>query len=281
MAWFLKPKYGLKAPDKKPDIDKEGLWTKCTQCKEIIYNREWEENFRVCPKCNHHYRLSAQERIQLLIDTETFEEHDKHLCSSDPLNFQLLEGTYQERLVQTQRKTGLSDAMITGTGEIYGSNVELCVMDFGFFGGSMASVMGEKIVRAINNCLKHKIPLIIVSCSGGARMHEGVFSLMQMSKTCAALSKLAEEKILYISLLTDPTTGGVSASFASIGDINIAEPNALIGFAGPRVIEQTIKQKLPKGFQRSEFLLEHGFIDLIIHRKELKAKLHQIMDFFS
>lgn len=280
MAWFSKPKYGLKAPGRRTETP-EGLWTKCIQCKEIHYNQEWEENLRVCPNCDYHYRLTSKERIQLLIDPNTFQEHDEHLCSTDPLKFEHLNESYRDKLIQTQRKTGLSDSVITGIGQIFGAKVEICVMDFSFFGGSMASVMGEKIVRAIQNCFKYKIPLICVSCSGGARMQEGVFSLMQMAKTCTALSKLSQEKILYISILTDPTMGGVTASYASIGDIIIAEPNALIGFAGQRVIEQTIKQKLPNGFQRSEFLLEHGFLDIIIHRKELKKKLYQTILFFT
>ena len=281
MSWFFKPKYGLKAPEKQGKKKPEGLWTKCIFCNEIIYNREWEENLRVCPKCNYHYRLTAKERIELLIDQDSFNEHDQYLSSTDPLKFEHVNESYKNKLAQTQKKTGLSDAIVTGMGEINGSEVEICVMDFSFFGGSLASVMGEKIVRGIKNCIKYKIPLIIVSCSGGARMQEGVFSLMQMAKTCAALAKLAEEKILYISLLTDPTMGGVSASFASIGDIIIAEPNALIGFAGPRVIEQTIKQKLPDEFQKSEFLLEHGFVDIIAQRKELKNTIHKIIHFFT
>ncbi|HEO64822.1 MAG TPA: acetyl-CoA carboxylase carboxyltransferase subunit beta [Spirochaetes bacterium] len=280
MAWFNKPKYGLKAPDHRTEKPK-GLWTRCFNCKEIIYNREWEENLRVCPRCGYHYRLNSKERIQLLIDQGSFQEHDKNLSSVDPLGFENLGQKYQDKLIQTQKKTGLKDAIVTGTGLIHGIKTELCVMDFSFFGGSMGSVIGEKIVRAIQNSIKQRIPLIIVSCSGGARMQEGVYSLMQMAKTCSALTKLADEKILYISVLTDPTTGGVTASFASIGDITIAEPNALIGFAGPRVIEQTIKQKLPNGFQSSEFLLEHGFIDFIVGRKELKNQLAQLLHFFS
>jgi len=280
MAWFFKPKYGLKAPE-PPSDNSQGLWTKCVQCNEIIYNREWEEYFRVCPKCDYHSRLSAKDRIQLLIDPGTFQEHDKSLSSTDPLMFEHLGESYRQKLLTTQQKTGLSDAIITGTGNIHGKRVEIGVMDFSFFGGSMASVMGEKIVRAIKNSIRYKIPLIIVSCSGGARMQEGLFSLMQMAKTCTALSKLAQEKLSYISVLTDPTTGGVTASFASIGDINIAEPGALICFAGPRVIEQTIKQKLPQGFQRSEFLLEHGFIDIIVHRKKLKDNIDQILNYLD
>ncbi len=280
MAWFNKPKYGLKAPDHRTETPK-GLWTRCFNCKEIIYNREWEENLRVCPRCGYHYRLNSKERIQLLVDQGSFQEHDKDLSSVDPLQFESLGQRYQDKLTLTQEKTGLKDAIVTGIGLIHGIKSELCVMDFSFFGGSMGSVIGEKIVRAIQNSIKNRIPLIIVSCSGGARMQEGVFSLMQMAKTCSALTKLADEKILYISVLTDPTTGGVTASFASIGDITIAEPNALIGFAGPRVIEQTIKQKLPNGFQSSEFLLEHGFIDFIVNRKELKNQLAQLLHFFS
>ena len=280
MSWFFKPKYGLKAPDKQSQ-KAEGLWTKCLKCNEIIYNREWEENLRVCPKCDYHYRLSSKERIQLIIDPETFQEHDRELSSSNPLNFQNVAESYETKLKATKEKTNLEDAIVTGTGLIHGIKVELCVMDFSFFGGSLGTVMGEKIVRSTNRAMKQKSPLIIISCSGGARMQEGVFSLMQMAKTCSALAKLADEKILYISVMVDPTLGGVTASFASIGDINIAEPNALIGFAGPRVIEQTIKQKLPEGFQRSEFLLDHGFIDFIAHRKELKNKLYQLIHFFS
>ncbi|MDH5681128.1 MAG: acetyl-CoA carboxylase, carboxyltransferase subunit beta [Spirochaetota bacterium] len=280
MAWFFKPKYGLKAPDKQSQ-KAEGLWTKCLQCNEIIYNREWEANLRVCPKCDYHYRLSSLERIQLIIDPETFQEKDADLASSNPLQFKDANESYEGKLQKTKEKTNLKDSIISGTGEIHGIKVEICVMDFTFFGGSLGTVMGEKILRSINRAIKHKTPLIIVSCSGGARMQEGVFSLMQMAKTCSGLARLSEERILFISVLADPTLGGVTASFASIGDINIAEPNALIGFAGPRVIEQTIKQKLPSGFQRSEFLLDHGFIDLIAHRKELKSKLYQLIHFFS
>lgn len=280
MAWFFKPKYGLKAPE-NPKQPQEGLWTSCISCKEIIYNREWEDNLRVCPKCNYHYRLNSSERIQMIADPNTFVEHDQKLSSSDPLNFESLNERYSDKIIQTKNKTKLNDAIITGTCKIHGIKVEICVMDFSFIGGSLGSVMGEKILRAIQHAIKLNIPLIIFSCSGGARMQEGVISLMQMAKTCAALSKLSLSKLLYISVLTDPTMGGVSASFASIGDVILAEPNSLIGFAGPRVIEQVIKQKLPAGFQRAEFLLERGFIDFIINRKDMKNKLYQLIQFFS
>jgi len=280
MAWFNKPKYsvlgtsGKNDPQGKPPKE---LWTKCPGCGEVIYNKEWDENLKVCPKCNFHNRLSSQERIELLADPESFREYDKGLYSLDPLGFTDAAGPYSEKLKASEEKTGMKDGIVCGSAKLDGLPVEMGVMDFSFMGGSMGSVIGEKICRVIDNSLKNRAPVILVSSSGGARMHEGIISLMQMAKTSAWLSKLGKAGVPFISLLTHPTTGGVTASFASIGDIIIAEPGALIGFAGPRVIEQTIRQKLPEGFQTSEFVLEHGFVDMIVERKELKASIARVL----
>ena len=284
MKWFFKPKYGLKGIwDKRDEFEKKNgnLWTKCYSCQEIIHHEELKKNIKVCPKCDYHYRLSAKERVSMLVDSGTFEEKDKDLCSTDPLNFEYGVIKYRDKLIETREKMNIKESMISGCGELSGFEVEVCAIDFNFFGGSLGVVMGEKIVRSIDRSIKHKRVLLIVSCSGGARMQEGVLSLMQMAKISCGLNRLSESKGLYISILTDPTMGGVSASFGSAGDIIIAEPKALIGFAGPRVIEQTIKQKLPAGFQRSEFLLEHGFIDLIVCRLELKNKITKLIKFFK
>ncbi len=280
MAWFSKPKVGVSSNEHK-DFSDKGLWKRCDNCNEVIYNKEWEENWRVCPKCSFHYRMAANERIQLLIDNNTFEEHDRDLSPDDPLDFTDQRGKYTERISSSKKKAKLNESIVTGTGNLKGRKVEICVMDFSFLGGSLGGGTGEKILRATNNALKNKIPLIIVSCSGGARMQEGIISLMQMAKTTAGLQRLSKAKIPYISVLADPTTGGVTASYSMVGDVNIAEPNALIGFAGPRVIEQTIKQKLPPGFQRAEFLLEHGFIDIISERKQLKDTIATVLDYLA
>lgn len=279
MAWFFRGKDTRGEVKEKKLVMPEGLWTKCENCKETVYKREIERNWKICPKCNYHFRISARERISLLLDENSFREYDEKMGSQDPLNFKDSK-KYKERLKVSRLKTGLEDAVICGEGSIGGFPVSISVFEFGFMGGSMASVVGEKITRAIELSVAKHIPLVIISCSGGARMQEGILSLMQMAKTNAALARLNAEKVLYISVLTDPTTGGVTASFASIGDIIIAEPKALIGFAGPRVIEQTIRQQLPNGFQRAEFLLEHGMIDMILERKALRETLIKIFSLF-
>jgi acetyl-CoA carboxylase carboxyl transferase subunit beta len=277
---FGKPKYTIVKVAKKKDIP-EGLWTKCEECGEIIYNKALEEGLKVCPKCDYHFILTAHERIEMLLDADSFEERDAALRSLDPLQFKGPR-SYEEKLKQDQAATGLNEACITGRGAIDGKRVIFVVTDSRFIMGSMGSVVGEKIARATELAMNLRLPLVIVSGSGGgARMYEGLFSLMQMAKTSAALAKLHEAKVPFISVLTNPTMAGVMASFASLGDIIIAEPKALIGFTGPRVIEQTIRQKLPPGFQRSEFLLEHGLIDMIMHRKNLKFGIAGIMDYLT
>ena len=280
MVWFRKPKYTVVGPPVKKEMP-DGLWTKCQGCGEIIYNKELEENLKVCPKCNYHFRMGARERISFLLDKGSFQEYDRDMASVDPLNFQGVI-SYKDKLSEEQKKTGLIEAAITGEGRLHEHRLIIAVTDSNFIMGSMGSVVGEKITRAIERAVEEKLPFLSVSGSGGgARMYEGIFSLMQMAKTSAAIAKLAEERLLFISLLTDPTMGGVAASFASLGDIVIAEPGALIGFAGPRVIRETIGKPLPEGFQRAEFLLEHGLIDMIVSRKELKEKLTNIFSFFE
>ena len=279
MALFGKPKYTIVRLRKKEIPD--GLWTKCQECSETLYNKTLEENLRVCPKCNYHFTLGAYERINILLDKDTFREYDKDMISPDPLDFKGPK-TYKEKLATDQGLTGLKDAVVSGEGSLDNKKIIIAVTDSRFIMGSMGSVVGEKITRAIEAATERKLSLIIVSGSGGgARMYEGMYSLMQMSKTCAALAYHHKEKLAYISVLTDPTMAGVMASFAGVGDVIIAEPKALIGFTGPRVIEQTIRQKLPPGFQRSEFLLEHGLIDMIVHRKNLKTTLSQLLDYLS
>lgn len=279
MALFGKPKYTIVRLRKKEIPD--GLWTKCQECSETLYNKTLEENLRVCPKCNYHFTLGAYERINILLDKDTFREYDKDMVSPDPLDFKGPK-TYKEKLATDQGLTGLKDAVVSGEGSLDNKKIIIAVTDSRFIMGSMGSVVGEKITRAIEAATERKLSLIIVSGSGGgARMYEGMYSLMQMSKTCAALAYHHKEKLAYISVLTDPTMAGVMASFAGVGDVIIAEPKALIGFTGPRVIEQTIRQKLPPGFQRSEFLLEHGLIDMIVHRKNLKQTLSQLLDYLS
>jgi acetyl-CoA carboxylase carboxyl transferase subunit beta len=258
----------------------EGLWIKCNNCGEIIYSKEIDRNLKVCPKCEYHFRITARERIDLLVDPGTFKEFDSQIHSEDPLQFKDSQ-KYRDRIKAAVKKTGLSDAVISGTCTLDGIPVVLTVFDFFFMGGSMGSVVGEKITRAIEKAVENRCGMVIISSSGGARMQEGALSLMQMAKTSAALARLRRERLPFISVLTDPTTGGVTASFAMLGDVNLAEPKALIGFAGPRVIEQTIRQELPEGFQRSEFVLEHGMIDRIVNRKELKKTMVTILRAFS
>jgi acetyl-CoA carboxylase carboxyl transferase subunit beta len=274
MAWFKKTK-DIRT-DKKGKIP-EGLWVKCDGCKEIVYKKEIDRNLKVCPKCNYHFRISARERLKLLIDDGSFIETDETLVSVDPLNFKD-KISYKDRLIEKQKVTGLKEAVISGDALIKGYPVSLVIMDFSFMGGSMGSVVGEKVSRAAERALEKKQPLVIVSSSGGARMQEGIFSLMQMAKVSAAIGRMKDNGILYISILCDPTFGGVTASFASIGDIIIAEPKSLIGFAGARVIEQTIKQPLPEDFQRAEFLLEHGLIDMVVERQHLREKLAKLFE---
>ena len=271
MVWFRKEKQPIESPKEKR-IQTEGLWVKCDDCKQILWKKDLEASLLCCPKCNHHFKMGSRARLEMLFDEGRYEEHDAGLASTDPLQFKDSK-TYSDRLRQAERNTGMKDALITGEGQLEGKPVIICAMEFQFIGGSMGGVVGEKVTRAIDRCIAKKLPLVVVSCSGGARMMEGVISLMQMSKISAALARLDEVQKPYISVLTDPTTGGVTASFAMLGDLNIAEPGALIGFAGPRVIEQTIRQKLPEGFQRAEFLLAHGMLDDIVPRKELKGFL--------
>lgn len=249
------------------------LWIKCPNCSEIVYKNDIDKNLRKCPLCNHYFSMSAWERIELLIDKDSFEEMDKDLRSDDPLNFP----QYKKRYAETAEKTGLNDGLISGVGTINGLRVSIACMDFGFLGGSMGSVVGEKITRAIERGAELSIPVIVVCTSGGARMHEGILSLMQMAKTSAAIERLKHKGIPYVAIPVDPTTGGVTASFAMLGDIILSEPKALIGFAGARVIEQTIKQKLPEGFQRSEFLQEHGMVDVIAKREDMKQTLYNFL----
>jgi acetyl-CoA carboxylase carboxyl transferase subunit beta len=278
MAWFWKKKEGDVGPRKV--VIAEGLWVKCDSCKEIVYRAEVERAGRVCPKCRYPFRISARERIGSLVDEGSFEERDAGLRSQDPLGFKDTR-RYTDRLKSAKAKTGIEEAVITGVARMGGFPVVLCVFEFDFMGGSMASVVGEKIARAVEMAVQKRVPLIIVSASGGARMQEGVLSLMQMAKTAAALQRLGEERVPYLSILTDPTTGGVTASFAMLGDVIVAEPRALIGFAGPRVIAETIRQPLPEGFQRSEFLLEHGQVDLVVERRDLKETLRRILAWFE
>ncbi len=270
--WFRKDRAPKEPRERRQSKVPEGLWVKCDSCRQILYNKELSRNFKVCPKCGFHFRLSAPERLRMLFDGETYTELDADLRSSDPLKFRDSK-RYRDRLRQSEESVGPSDAIVTASGRMGGIPVIIGAMEFFFLGGSMGSVVGEKVARAAERARKERRPLILVSTSGGARMQEGILSLMQMAKIAAALERLAEARVPYISVLADPTTGGVTASYAMLGDLNVAEPNALIGFAGPRVIEQTIRQTLPDGFQRAEFLLEHGMIDLIVPRAEMKATL--------
>ena len=279
MGWFKRKKENISPNSKKTDIP-DGQWSKCEDCGEIIHNKQLEVNLWCCPKCNYHFRIGSGQYILFLLDKGSFKELDKKMRSGDPLEFTDTK-KYNERIVATIKKSGLNDAIKTGTGKIEGKKVAFACMDFSFIGGSMGSVVGEKIARAIDAAYEDKIPLIIISQSGGARMMEGAFSLMQMAKTSSRLARLADAKLPFISVLTDPTTGGVTASYAMLGDVIIAEPKALIGFAGPRVIKQTIGKDLPPGFQRSEFLLENGFLDFIVNRKQLREKLSQLITYLT
>lgn len=280
MAWFRKKKAGLAPVEQKQVQMPEGVWSKCKNCDEIIYAKEIERNLNVCPKCDYHFRISARDRIGLILDQDSFTEMDAGIRSIDFLDFKDSK-KYKERIKGTIKKTGMNDAVVCGGGTIDGLPVVAAVFDFSFMGGSMGSVVGEKITRAIEKGLEERRSVIVFSSSGGARMQESIMSLMQMAKTSAALAKLKKAGLPFVSVLTDPTTGGVTASFAMLGDVNIAEPRALIGFAGPRVIEQTIRQKLPEGFQRSEYLLEHGMIDMIVRRQEMKERLSQVLRVFT
>jgi acetyl-CoA carboxylase carboxyl transferase subunit beta len=281
MAWFKRDKKPIENPTPVDErrVRTEGLWIKCDSCRATIWKKDLEANWEVCPKCDHHFRLSARRRLDLLFDDERWTEIDADLASNDPLHFADTK-PYAKRLEEAQRKLGMKDAVITAEGSVNGRPTICCSMEFGFIGGSMGAVVGEKVTRAIERSLSQKQPLVVVSCSGGARMMEGAVSLMQLAKVSAALARLDEARLPYISVLTDPTTGGVTASYAMLGDLNIAEPGALIGFAGPRVIEQTIRQKLPEGFQRAEFLLEHGFLDAVVPRRDLKPYISRSLDFF-
>ncbi len=278
MTWFSREPHKLHVQGEKR-VRTEGLWVKCDGCKQVIFKADIENNQNVCPRCGFHYRIGARERLDLLLDT-VYELFDTELRSTDPLEFQDIK-SYRSRLEQAQRKTGLSDAVMNAVGRLGNHDVIVSAMEYSFIGGSMGAVVGEVIARAVDRSLAERKPLIIISASGGARMMEGIASLMQLAKISAALGRLSEARVPYISVLTDPTTGGVTASFAMLGDLNIAEPNALIGFAGPRVIEQTIRQKLPEGFQRSEFLLEHGMLDAVVPRHELKAYIARALDWMT
>jgi acetyl-CoA carboxylase carboxyl transferase subunit beta len=276
MAWFKKVRKPIEPPDQQSRVP-EGLWVKCPSCGQVIYNKDLVKSLSVCTKCSHHFRLSSTERLRSLFDGEWM-EHDRGLMSTDPLTFTDTKA-YRTRLETGMALTGLKDAVITATGKINGIETVVSAMEYGFIGGSMGVVVGEKITRGIERAIAGKLPVVIVSCSGGARMMEGTLSLMQMAKISSALARLDRARLPYISVLTDPTTGGVTASFAMLGDLNIAEPKALIGFAGPRVIEQTIRQTLPEGFQRSEFLLERGMLDIVVDRRELKDVITRVLRF--
>ena len=278
MAWFRKEKKPKEAVEKQTAIP-EGLWIKCDECKEVIYRKEVEANLNVCPKCGYHFRLTARERFEILFDDNKYKEFAGDVRSGDPLEFRDTK-RYRDRLKVYQQRVGTGDAVLCAEGKLDGMSVVICAMEYAFMGGSMGSVVGEKITQAIERAIDKKEPVIIVSYSGGARMQEGILSLMQMAKISAALARLSDAGLPFISVLTDPTTGGVTASYAMLGDLNIAEPKALIGFAGPRVIEQTIRQTLPEGFQRAEFLVEHGMVDLITPRVEMKPALSRFLRFF-
>jgi acetyl-CoA carboxylase carboxyl transferase subunit beta len=279
MAWFKKTRKPIASQTaEKPSRVPEGLWVKCPGCSQLIYNKDLEASLNVCPKCAHHFRLGAAERLAALFDNGRYDEHFANLTSTDPLQFADTK-PYRDRLRKMRETTGLKDSVIVATGRLDGLDVVVAAMEYAFIGGSLGVVAGEKITRALELALARRHPAIIVSCSGGARMMEGALSLMQMAKVSAALARLDRARVPFISVLTDPTTGGVTASFAMLGDLNIAEPKALIGFAGPRVIEQTIRQTLPEGFQRSEFLLEHGMLDLVVDRRDLKASIARALRF--
>jgi acetyl-CoA carboxylase carboxyl transferase subunit beta len=278
VSWFKRTKKSITGAAKKKSVP-DGLWQKCDFCGEILYVKELEKLLWVCSKCGYHFMISTDDYIEILCDPGTFEETHAGIRSGDPLGFKDTK-RYSDRLKQYEKKTGREDAVVCGFAKIEDRDVVLAIMDFSFMGGSMGSVVGEKISRAMGDAVSYRRPLVILSRSGGARMQESIYSLMQMAKTCAMLSKLESERIPYISIITNPTTGGVTASFASLGDVIIAEPRALIGFAGPRVIQQTIRQELPEGFQRSEFLLKHGMIDMICPRDRLRQTIEEVLDFF-
>jgi acetyl-CoA carboxylase carboxyl transferase subunit beta len=280
MAWFKKTRKPIESSGEKPSRVPEGLWVKCPGCSQIIYNKDLDKNLQVCPKCAHHFRINAAERLQALFDAGEWTEYFPNLTSNDPLKFTDTK-PYRTRLKDTISKTGMRDAIVIATGKLDGLDVVVAAMEYAFIGGSMGVVVGEKITRGIERAIESACPVVIVCCSGGARMMEGALSLMQMAKICGALARLDRARLPYISVLTDPTTGGVTASFAMLGDLNIAEPKALIGFAGPRVIEQTIRQKLPEGFQRSEFLLDKGMLDLVVDRRELKSVIARSLRFMG
>jgi acetyl-CoA carboxylase carboxyl transferase subunit beta len=277
MPWFIKSKAEREEQKKR----KEEIWIKCKSCNAHVFKEDFYNNLNVCPKCNWHGKLTAYERIGITLDSGTFKEMNETIAPSDPLSFVDGKGSYKDKVDSARLKTGLNESIVTGTGKIDGIAVVIAVMDFRFLGGSLGSGTGEKILLASNYAYDHRLPYIIFSASGGARMHEGILSLMQMAKTCAGIAHLDQRKIPYVSVLTDPTTGGVSASYSMIGDITIAEPGALVGFAGRRVIEQTIKQKLPDDFQTAEFVRDHGFIDLVVHRNELKSMLHKVLSYYN
>jgi acetyl-CoA carboxylase carboxyl transferase subunit beta len=279
LTWFKRQSEKIQASEEKR-VRTEGLWVKCEGCRQIIWKKELEDNCNVCTKCDHHFRIDAGERLLLLLDEGSIETYDENLASTDPLTFTDTR-PYKARLQKSQADVGLKDAIINASGTLDGRPVLVSAMEYSFIGGSMGAVVGEAITRAIERACERKKPIVVVSASGGARMMEGVVSLMQMAKISAALARLDSARVPYISVLTDPTTGGVTASYAMLGDLNIAEPGALIGFAGPRVIEQTIRQKLPEGFQRSEFLLQHGMLDAVVHRKELKPYIGRALDFMT
>jgi acetyl-CoA carboxylase carboxyl transferase subunit beta len=280
MAWFKKDRKPIAAASDKASRVPEGLWVKCPECSSIIYNKDLSINLNVCPKCAHHFRIGATERLRALVDDGQWSEHYADLTSNDPLKFTDTK-PYADRLRAMIKSTGMKDAVIVATGQVERIEVVIAAMEYSFIGGSMGVIVGEKITRAIEMALDRRRPLIVISCSGGARMMEGALSLMQMAKVSAALARLDRARLPFISVLTDPTTGGVTASFAMLGDLNIAEPRALIGFAGPRVIEQTIRQTLPEGFQRSEFLLEHGMLDLIVDRRDLRSTIARALSFMG
>ena len=279
MTWFKRESGDLETSGEKK-VRTEGLWVKCESCRQIIWKKDLAENLNVCPKCEQHFRIDARARLALLLDDNKYEVFESNLASTDPLKFVDLKA-YSSRLKHAQSDTGLKDAIINARGTLHGRPVIVSAMEYAFIGGSMGAVVGEEITRAIEEATASRVPIIIVSASGGARMMEGVISLMQLAKISAALARLDEAHVPYISVLTDPTTGGVTASFAMLGDLNIAEPGALIGFAGPRVIEQTIRQKLPQGFQRSEFLLDHGMLDAVVHRKQMKSYIGRALEFMT
>ncbi len=281
MAWFTREKTAREVPNagQEKSVRTEGLWLKCDSCRQIIWRKALEETLQVCPKCGFHFKINAVARLRMLLDGAEWTEHDRNLVSTDPLGF-VDQRSYKDRLAAMKKATALNDAILSASGRLNGRPVNVCVLELKFIGGSVGTVVGEVLTRAVERSAEHRHPLIVVSASGGMRMQEGMVSLVQMAKVSAALTRLDAVKVPYISVCSDPTTGGTTASFAMLGDLNIGEPGALIGFAGPRVIEQTIRQKLPEGFQRSEFLLKTGFLDAVVPRSELKGYIAQALEFF-